>query len=143
MKTISIANLRRTMLPPMHVPELGLLEHRIGTNERDKRTGVVGRRKLVRQLPQTITLCAKGTPGDRVDRLPEGAARAVDVVAALRRGDIRLTVVEHAAEAQPATASPVISVSDGVSMGSVPEPGPTSTKPPTPKVPAAPPAAKD
>lgn len=91
------------MLPPIHVPELGLVDHHIGTNERDGKTGAVGRRKLIQRLPRAVTLCARGTPGDRIDGLPLEAQNAPDVVAAKARGDIEVLFADPPEE-KPAPA---------------------------------------
>lgn len=92
MQTVSLVNRKQAMLPPIHVPELGLVEHVVGTNERDGKTGAVGRRKKRLHLPQSITLCARGTEGDRVDGLPLSVASSPEVVAAKARGDIDVKV---------------------------------------------------
>jgi hypothetical protein len=105
-KTVSLANKRRYMLPPIHVPEAGLVSVITGVNVRDKRTGAVGRQKLQRNLPRAYTLTARGTPGDRVDGLPEGAAHSSEVLTARSRGDIDIIIADNAPAGEPPPAPP-------------------------------------
>jgi hypothetical protein len=109
MKTVSLENLRRRMLPPIHVPELGLQEHVVGTRLRDPKSGASGFKKVTRRLPPSVTLAAKGTPGSRVDGLPEAVAASPEVLAAKARGDIRILVAgapTQAASSQTQTQAP-------------------------------------
>lgn len=106
MRTVTLVNRRKAMLPPLTIPELGLTEHVVGTNERNAKTGAVGRRKVTQRLPQTVTLCAKGTPGDTAGPFPEAVATSPAVLAAKARGDISVNVVEVKPPTAPAPAKP-------------------------------------
>lgn len=50
-----------------------------------------------RAFPTTITLCARGTPGDSVDGLPEGVLRAPSIQSSLRRRPTELVVETYGA----------------------------------------------
>ena len=55
-----------------------------------------------RAFPSTITLCARGTPADSVDDLPEAVLRAPSIQAALRRRPSELIVESYGAP-EPST----------------------------------------
>lgn len=100
--SITLRNRTRRALT-LHVPELGRDRHEVGTNDRDKATGLVGRRTLVRHLPKVLTLLARGTRGDAAEGLPPEVETSQEVQWAKARGDI---AVERVTTPDPAPAPP-------------------------------------
>lgn len=97
----------RTARPiTLHLAELGCNATAVVTNERDSATGAVGRREVVRQIPKTLTLWAKGTPGDESDPLPCEVQKNSEVLAAAARRDIDVHEVTPPAAPPAETAAP-------------------------------------
>lgn len=90
--TITLRN-RSARTLNVHVPELGRERHEVGTNDRNKATGEVGRRELVRFLPKALTLLPKGMAGDTVTDLPSEAATSPEITWAVQRGDLECVSV--------------------------------------------------
>lgn len=80
-----------------------------------------------RSFPTTITLCARGTPGDASDFYPESILQAPSIQAALRAQPVELTVER---QREPVSV-PVVVESAPVEPGIAPTPS-VSTEPAPP-----------
>jgi hypothetical protein len=89
----------------LHLPELGRHKHVVVTNDRT-RDGEIGARRVEKLLPETITLCARGTPGDTRGGLPDTIERSPEVVAAKAKGLLEVILSAPPAAAAVPTPEP-------------------------------------
>lgn len=108
-QSVTLRNLTRVALPAIELLHGACCDevcqcakHIVGVRDHDPETGERHVRAIPKRLPKSVTLMARGTPGDVAMGLPPGAANLPQVVALQAAGKLAVTVnpIEPAAPAQ-------------------------------------------